>query len=83
MNSKKAKIILIIHSIIMSIGFVIGFGFVPQTRSEFSDIVNNIIIETQTDPFTDSNPDQTPPISNFAPKTVAILPKNKQKWNKH
>lgn len=73
MNSISVKIITKIHLFVLTIGFVIGFGFVPEVRQEFS----NMMPKTETCPHSDPKP--IPDETRYVPKQFAILPKTKIK----
>lgn len=65
-----------IHLSVLFIGFVIGFGFVPEVRNEFGEIIPSAEIITETQP----DPNPVPNRSSQKPKSFAIL-NQKQKWN--
>jgi len=75
----RTKTIKYIHLSVLAIGFVIGFGFVPEVRDEFFEIaaVGNPNPK-QIEP--DTRPEPMPNRHQWIPNAVAILPKTKTKW---
>lgn len=69
------KIIFKIHLFVLAIGFIVGFGFVPEVRTELSNIMSDMIPKRET------RPEPVPNRHEFVPEPVAILPKTKTKQN--
>jgi hypothetical protein len=70
----RTKTIKYIHLSVLAIGFVIGFGFVPEVRTEFHEIVSAMITES------DSGTDRVPAPTEYKPRPFAIITKNEKKW---
>jgi hypothetical protein len=70
----RTRTIKYIHLSVLAIGFVIGFGFVPEVRTEFKQIMSEMVTDTN------SGTDDVPMPKEYNPRPIAIITKNEKKW---